>query len=127
MRNLSASLPRFNLGPEKSYAEKEKLGRGRWMPRDGTKLAKLRILIMKTSKKAKIRFLIVTAFIFMIILFYMTRTSFSPSPSTTDRNSITLLVAQIKSFGRRQKVCHYTRSESRGWGYGVERTTRMGD
>jgi hypothetical protein len=73
MRNLSASLPRFNIGAEKSYAEKEKLGRGRWMPREGTKLAKLRILILKTSRKAKIRFLIVTAFIFMTILFYMTR------------------------------------------------------
>jgi mannan polymerase II complex MNN10 subunit len=73
MRSLSASLPRFNIGAEKSYAEKEKLGRGRWMPRDGTKLAKLRILILNTSRKAKIRFLIVTAFIFMVILFYMTR------------------------------------------------------
>lgn len=42
------------------------------MPREGTKLAKLRILILQTSRKAKIRLLIVTAFIFMIILFYMT-------------------------------------------------------
>ena len=79
MRTLSASLPRFNTGPEKTYAEKEKLGRGRWMPRDGTKLAKLRILILETSRKAKIRLLIVTAFIFMIILFYMTR-KVSPTP-----------------------------------------------
>jgi hypothetical protein len=73
MRSLSASLPRFNIGVEKSYAEKEKLGRGRWMPREGTKLAKLRIIMLKTSRKAKIRFLIITAFIFMIVLFYMTR------------------------------------------------------
>ena len=129
MRTLSASLPRFNTGPEKTYAEKEKLGRGRWMPRDGTKLAKLRILILQTSRKAKIRLLIVTAFIFMIILFYMTR-KVSPTPfprDTANRNSITLLVAQIKSIGWRQKIRHYTRSESRRWGYGVERAKGMGD
>jgi hypothetical protein len=74
IRRISASLPRFNLGEEKSYAEKEKLGRGRWIPREGSKLAKLRILVLKTSRKAKIRFLIATAFLFMIILFYITRT-----------------------------------------------------
>jgi mannan polymerase II complex MNN10 subunit len=83
MRTLSASLPRFNLGPEKTYAEKEKLGRGRWRPRDGTKLAKLRILILETSRKAKIRLLIAAAFIFMIILFYMTR-NVSPTPSPAE-------------------------------------------
>ena len=99
------------------------------MPREGTKLAKLRILILQTSRKAKIRLLIVTAFIFMIILFYMTR-KVSPTPSprdTANRNSITLLVAQIKSVGWRQKIRHYTRSESRRWGYGVERAKGMGD
>jgi mannan polymerase II complex MNN10 subunit len=53
------------------------------MPRDGTKLAKLRILILETSRKAKIRLLIVTAFIFMIILFYMTR-KVSPTPSPAE-------------------------------------------
>jgi mannan polymerase II complex MNN10 subunit len=83
MRTLSASLPRFNIGPEKTYAEKEKLGRGRSIPRDGTKLAKLRILILQISRKAKIRLLIVTAFVFMIILFYMTRKVF-PTPSPVE-------------------------------------------
>ncbi len=53
------------------------------MPRDGTKLAKLRILILQTSRKAKIRLLIVTAFVFMIILFYMTRKVF-PTPSPVE-------------------------------------------
>jgi mannan polymerase II complex MNN10 subunit len=73
MRRISNSLPRFNLGADKSYAEKEKLGRGRWMLRDGGRIARLRSLVRKTSRKAKIRFLIMTAFIFMIILFYSTR------------------------------------------------------
>jgi mannan polymerase II complex MNN10 subunit len=29
-RSISGSLPRFNLGGRRDYAEKEKLGRGRW-------------------------------------------------------------------------------------------------
>jgi mannan polymerase II complex MNN10 subunit len=129
IRSLSNSLPRFNLGADKSYAEKEKLGRGRWLPRDGGRIARVRSLVRKTSRKAKIRFLIVTAFIFLIILFYITR---KPSlllqvKSTADQNSFTLLVSQIKTPWRRQKVRHYTRSESRGWSYGVERAARMGN
>src|SRR5277367_5077615 len=30
MRKLSNSLPRFDMGGDYSYSEKEKLGRGRW-------------------------------------------------------------------------------------------------
>lgn len=72
-RNISNSLPSFNLGPEKSYAEKEKLGRGRWMARDGSRMASLRSMVRRISRKAKIRMLLVAAFVVMIILFYTTR------------------------------------------------------
>jgi mannan polymerase II complex MNN10 subunit len=76
-RKLSSSLPRFNLGSDKSYAEKEKLGRGRWMFRDGGRKAQLRSrvrsLLRRTSRKAKIRFLVLVAFLLVIILFYTTR------------------------------------------------------
>ena len=74
-RSISNSLPRFNIGSDKSYAEKEKLGRGRWMPRDGSKLARLRTVMGRVSRKMRLRLLFVIAFIMMIILFYSTRKS----------------------------------------------------
>jgi len=72
-RKISSNLPRFNLGSEKSYAEKEKLGRGRWSPRDGSKLARIKSLIRRVGRKMKLRVVIVLALFLMIILFYMTR------------------------------------------------------
>ncbi|KAH7379675.1 glycosyltransferase family 34 protein [Cadophora sp. MPI-SDFR-AT-0126] len=71
-RNISNSLPSFTLGPEKSYAEKEKLGRGRWMPRDGSKLARVRSLVRRMNRRMKLRLLMVLGLIIMIILFYTT-------------------------------------------------------
>jgi mannan polymerase II complex MNN10 subunit len=94
-RNISNSLPSFNMGPEKSYAEKEKLGRGRWMARDGGRIARLRSMARRVSRKAKIRFLLVIAFIVMVILFYTTRkitTNRTLSPILTF-GSFTLLLA----------------------------------
>lgn len=72
-RSISNSLPRFNIGSDKSYAEKEKLGRGRWMPRDGSKLARLRTMMERVSRKMRLRLFFVIACIVMIILFYTTR------------------------------------------------------
>jgi len=72
-RNISNSLPSFNLGPEKIYVEKEKLGRGRWMPRDGSRLARVRSLVKRMNRKVKLRLLLVLGLIVMIILFYTTR------------------------------------------------------
>jgi mannan polymerase II complex MNN10 subunit len=83
------------MGPEKSYAEKEKLGRGRWMARDGGRIARLRSMARRVSRKAKIRFLLVIAFIVMVILFYTTRkitTNRTLSPILTF-GSFTLLLA----------------------------------
>jgi mannan polymerase II complex MNN10 subunit len=72
-RSISNSLPRFNMGLDKSYAEKEKLGRGRWMPRDGSRLGRLRAAAGRVSRKMRLRLLVVFAFIMMFILFYSTR------------------------------------------------------
>jgi mannan polymerase II complex MNN10 subunit len=78
-RRLSSSLPRFNLGSDKSYAEKEKLGRGRWMLQDGGRIAqvrkRVRSLVRRTNRKAKIRILVLLGLLLMIILFYTTRMS----------------------------------------------------
>ena len=61
------------MGPEKSYAEKEKLGRGRWSPRDGSKIARLGNFVGRINRKMRLRLLAILAIIVMIILFYSTR------------------------------------------------------
>ncbi|KAL2066254.1 hypothetical protein VTL71DRAFT_2325 [Oculimacula yallundae] len=71
-RTISSSLPSFNMGPEKSYAEKEKLGRGRWMPKDGSRLASVRNFARRMNRTVKIRLLMVIGLVCMIILFYTT-------------------------------------------------------
>jgi len=75
-RNISSSLPRFNIGGEKSHAEKEKLIRGRWM--GNGKIARLRSVLGRTSRKTRIVAGIVFAFVLMIMLFYSTRKHFLP-------------------------------------------------
>jgi hypothetical protein len=79
-RKLSSSLPRFSIGSEKSYAEKEKLGRWRWMPNDGSRLGRLRAAAGKVSRKMRLRLLVGLAFIMMFILFYTTRKLCQPEP-----------------------------------------------
>ena len=73
-RRISSSLPHFNMG-DKTYAEKEKLERGRWIGRDGSKLARVRSLARRVSRKLRLRGLIVIALIFLYFIFYMTRKS----------------------------------------------------
>lgn len=74
-RKISSSLPRFNMGSDKSYAEKEKLGRGRWSVRGASKLARLRSLVRRTNRKTKIRFLIGLALIALYFIWSMSRKS----------------------------------------------------
>ncbi|KAF8864359.1 galactosyl transferase GMA12/MNN10 family protein [Acephala macrosclerotiorum] len=71
-RSISNSLPHFNLGSNKSYAEKEKLGRGRWTGRDGSKVARVRSLVRRAGQKIRLRYLIVLALVAMYFLFYLT-------------------------------------------------------
>ena len=75
-RNISNSLPRYITGSEKSYAEKEKLGRGRWMSKDGSKLARLRNAVGRINRGTRLGIFGVLAFILAIILFYTTRKHF---------------------------------------------------
>jgi len=74
-RSISNSLPSYIGGSDKTYAEKEKLGRGRWIPRDGSKLARLRNAIRRVNRKTWIRLGAVLVIILMYILFYVTRKS----------------------------------------------------
>lgn len=74
IRNISNSLPSFNKGSrDYSYAEKEKLGRGRWTSKDGSWQGRIRAILGNVARKMKLRFVIVLALVFGIILFYTTR------------------------------------------------------
>jgi mannan polymerase II complex MNN10 subunit len=81
-RTISNSLPHFNLGSEKSYAEKEKLGRGRWMGQEGSKMARVRSLVRRVNRKMKLRYWLVIALLTLYLLFYVTRKSFSKSANS---------------------------------------------
>lgn len=69
---LSASLPRFNPGYNRDYAEKEKLGRGRWSVNNGTTIAGFLSRIGRLVWRMRLRALLVLAFFFLMTLFYAT-------------------------------------------------------
>ncbi|KAI9883376.1 MAG: hypothetical protein M1823_004866 [Watsoniomyces obsoletus] len=72
-RRLSDSLPRFQRsGRGRDYAEKEKLGRGRWVPANGSLRGNLLSMCGRILRRLRLRFVIVLAFLFAIFLFYVT-------------------------------------------------------
>ena len=72
-RSISNTLPRFNMGGRRDYAEKEKLGRGRWYPDNGSKLGRLRTCTGTIFRRMRLRLLILLAFVLAVVLFYVTR------------------------------------------------------
>lgn len=75
IRNISNSLPTFHIGGDHSYAEKEKLGRGRWAPSNNGFLGRVSSVLARMSRKLKMRLLIVLGFLMAVIIFYETRKS----------------------------------------------------
>ncbi|KAK0729367.1 galactosyl transferase GMA12/MNN10 family-domain-containing protein [Apiosordaria backusii] len=72
MRKISSSLPRFNSAGSSPYAEKEKLGRGRWSAQNVPLLGRLRAIMGRMGRKMKIRILLLFMLLFCIIIFYNT-------------------------------------------------------
>ena len=73
MRSLSNSLPRFNMGGNYSYAEKEKLGRGRWNAKDGSIISRVRNRVIQFARKSRLRFMIILGVVLFFILYMFTR------------------------------------------------------
>ena len=73
MRSLSNSLPRFNMGGDYSYAEKEKLGRGRWSAKDGSIISRIRNRVIQCSRQSRLRFMIILGLVLFFILYMLTR------------------------------------------------------
>ena len=73
-RRLSGSLPRFHMGGgARDYAEKEKLGRGRWCPGNGSVVGNLTAFAGKVLRRMRLRFLLVIAILLATLIFYVTR------------------------------------------------------
>jgi len=80
MRRISSSLPRFHANSQ-HYAEKEKLGRGRWSVQNVPLLGRLKGILARMGRKLRLRlFLALLAFV-TVIIFYNSRRS-PPSPKT---------------------------------------------
>lgn len=65
-RKISSTLPTFNrYGPKTPYdwREAEKLGRGRWYPRGGGSLARLRTFVGNVLRRFKFLFVILAVII----------------------------------------------------------------
>jgi mannan polymerase II complex MNN10 subunit len=71
MRRLSSSLPRFSTSPH--YAEKEKLGRGRWSVHNVPLLGRIRGIMARMGRKMKMRLLIFFLILLSIYIFYHSR------------------------------------------------------
>jgi len=75
MRNISSSLPFFSRGPQdERFAEKEKLGRGRWQPQsERSTWSNLSARVGRLFWRTRLRFLLLVAFFVAIVCFYATR------------------------------------------------------
>lgn len=102
MRKLSNNLPRFNIGGDYSYSEKEKLGRGRWSAKDGSLIGRWRNRIIQFARKSRLRFMIIIGVVLLFILYMCSRKFSGPNLNApTNRTSCTILVAQGTVVRRR--------------------------
>lgn len=69
MRRISSSLPVFNMADDR-YAEKEKLGRGRW---NVPLLGRIKAVMARMGRKWKIRAFVAMVLLFLYLLFWITR------------------------------------------------------
>ncbi len=72
MRRFSRSLPRFSSSPH--YADKEKLGRGRWSVHNMPLVGRVQGIVARMGRKTKIRLLVLLGILVFIIIFYNSRT-----------------------------------------------------
>lgn len=128
MRRISNSLPQFNTSTH--YAEKEKLQRGKWAPAHSVPLlGRIRNLLARMGRKAKVRLLGVFLLLLAVFTFYQSRTSPRNPwalPYMLTHTSFDIPLAPDCMARWRRKICHNT-GRQRRWGcHGMERRPRMG-
>jgi mannan polymerase II complex MNN10 subunit len=74
-RRISTSLPTFSMGGRRDFSDKEKLGRGRWPPINGSRTGRFLSTLGRLLWRLRLRLGIVLCFILAILLFYVTRES----------------------------------------------------
>jgi len=72
-RKLSTSLPTFNMGGRRDFSDKEKLGRGRWPPIQGSRTGRFLTYTGRIIWRLRLRLGMVLGLVLAIILFYATR------------------------------------------------------
>ena len=72
-RKISTSLPRFSMGGRKDFSDKEKLGRGRWPPMNGSRTGRFFTYAGRFIWRLRLRLGIVLGLVLAFILFYVTR------------------------------------------------------
>lgn len=72
-RRVSSNLANLPFFRQNSFAEKEKLGRGRWAPPGGSKLMNFGRVLGRAAWRLRLRLLMVFSIILLWILFYVTR------------------------------------------------------
>ncbi len=72
-RKISTSLPTFSLGGRKDFADKEKLGRGRWPPIAGNRTVRYLQRTGRVAWRFRLRLGIILGLLLAYILFYATR------------------------------------------------------
>ena len=111
-RKLSASLPTFSMGGRRDYSDKEKLGRGRWPPMQGSRTGRFLTYAGRTIWRFRLRVGVLLGLILAIILFYATREFFltvlALSLYTDGAASPTSMVPKGRLAGGWQQVCCYT-------------------
>jgi mannan polymerase II complex MNN10 subunit len=111
MRSISSSLPKFNITSyDHNYAEKEKLGRGRWSVNQNTKIGRTLNFIVQTFQRYRIRSIILLTLIFATILFWVTRKlciAIRYKHKLTNNRSSALLLSQSACSWWRKEIRHY--------------------
>lgn len=95
-RKISASLPRF--GGSAAYGEKEKLGRGRWNPNNGSFLTRLKTLVGNLLRRKRVQLLLFLILMFVSWLIFYQRES--PVSIRTQLQE-SLLTRALQLFTRR--------------------------
>lgn len=128
-RKISNNLPSFT--GRRDFAEKEKLGRGRWYPGRGSRSGRLITYLGSMARRFRLRLLLVIAIVLALSLFYITceiTRGFQYSRKLlTDPGSSSSRISANIFPGRWKQICYRSGRESRRRSHGMERSTGMGD
>ena len=87
-RKISTGLPRFNSFKDKDWKDTEKLGRGRWYPRGGSRLGRLKTFVGSVLRR--FRFVILILILVLLSIWGMKATSMAALYSLKQKVMLTV-------------------------------------